>query len=332
MLKRKVQLTGGSTFIVSLPKKWAIQRGIKAGTEIGIEELGDSLLLLPFPPSEKEKVEIPIEDNPEALARKVVALYLVGFNTIRIRSENRISPDAREFLKNFIKEKLAGTEVIEDLPSSLTLRVLLSPTELSVKDAVKRMGMVTRMMLEDALNCVKEVNRTLAEDVIKRDDEVDRFGIYVIRLLKSAASNGGIRRIGLQNLRDCLGYRVTVKSIERIADHAVLIAKNSLLLKNRLLPSLMEKLERLAGFSLSIFELAMNALEKEDYNTAERVIEEEGKVESLVAESVDAILERTPQEIAPLRIIVESLRRVAEYSTDIAEVVLNLTVTKTIGG
>jgi len=331
MPKRKVQLTGGSTFIVSLPKKWAVEKGIRAGTEVEIEELGDSLLLSPSF-TQKGEVEVTIQENPEALARKVVALYLVGFNIIRLKSDNRVPTAVREFLKQFVKNKLAGTEIIEDLPCSLTLKVLLSPTELSVKEAVKRMGMVTRSMIEDALSCLREANQNLVEDVIKRDDEVDRFGIYVIRLLKSAVSNGGVRRIGLENLRDCLGYRLVIKSIERIADHAALIAANSLTLGSRPSPSLLEKLEKLGNSALSLFELSMSALEREDYNAAERVIEEEEKIEPLVAESIEAVLQLAPQEIAPLRIIVESLRRMAEYSTDIAEVVLNLTVTKTIGG
>ncbi len=34
-----------------------------------------------------------------------------------------------------------------------------------------------------------------------------------------------IEEIGLSNTRDCLGYRLIVKSIERSADHAARIAK-----------------------------------------------------------------------------------------------------------
>ena len=331
-MKRRVQLTGGATFIVSLPKKWATQKGLEKGSEVEVEELGDSLLLSPRLPPEKEEVEIPAQGNPEALARKVVALYLVGYNTIRLRSEERIPAPLREFLRQFVRSKLAGAEVIEDLPSTLTLKVLLSPTELSVKDAVRRMRLVTRTMLQDALTCVKEVNHTLAQDVVNRDDEVDRFGIYVIRLLKSAARRGGlVRKIGLEDLRDCLGYRLVVKSIERVADHAALVAKNTLQLTNQPLPSLLEKMEALANFSLSLFERAMDALEGGDYETAEGVIEEEEKIEPLITAAIETILERPPQEIGPLRIMIESFRRVAEYSTDIAEVVLNLTVVKTIG-
>ena len=34
---RKIQLTGGSTYTVSLPKKWIIEHGLEAKDEIRIE-------------------------------------------------------------------------------------------------------------------------------------------------------------------------------------------------------------------------------------------------------------------------------------------------------
>ena len=41
MDKRKVQLTGGSSFIVTLPKKWTKAQNIEQGQEIGFIYQGD---------------------------------------------------------------------------------------------------------------------------------------------------------------------------------------------------------------------------------------------------------------------------------------------------
>jgi len=43
---RKVQLTGGSTYIVSLPKSWIRDVGIKANDPIGIMTQNDGTLLI----------------------------------------------------------------------------------------------------------------------------------------------------------------------------------------------------------------------------------------------------------------------------------------------
>ena len=46
--------------------------------------------------------------------------------------------------------------------------------------------------------------------------------------------------------------------------------------------------------------------------------------------TIEHLLEEklSPNDLSKLRIILESIRRIAEYGTDIAEIVLNLTVIK----
>ena len=46
MESRKIQKTGGSTLIVSLPKKWAQNANLEAGSEIRLLEQVDGTLLL----------------------------------------------------------------------------------------------------------------------------------------------------------------------------------------------------------------------------------------------------------------------------------------------
>lgn len=76
-------------------------------------------------------------------------------------------------------------------------------------------------MHEDAIEALRRLDKKLAEKVIQTDDEVDRFSFYIIRLLKLAIQNGKILRdAGLSDPQDCLGYRLIVKFVERIADHA----------------------------------------------------------------------------------------------------------------
>lgn len=82
-------------------------------------------------------------------------------------------------------------------------------------------------MHSDVLRVLRESDEKLAQDVIALDDEVDRFSLYVIRQLKMAVQNERIlREIGLSNPRDCLGYRIIVKFVERIADHATYIGES----------------------------------------------------------------------------------------------------------
>jgi phosphate uptake regulator len=148
-----------------------------------------------------------------------------------------------------------------------------------------------------------------------------------VRLLKMAVSNQRIvKEIGLANQRDCLGYRLIAKSVERTADHATKIAENTLLLKEQVNQETLDNIGQLSDLANSMFENSMEALFKHDFNLAEGVIEKLSQVHKLEKEAVLSSQNAKVEEIVNLRLLIESVRRTAEYASDISEVVLNLNV------
>lgn len=333
---RRIQLTGKSTYIVSLPKWWVSEMKLKPGDTVNISVQDDSLLLTVGKAEgrqEKEKeaiLRVLPDENPDKIVRKIVSLYLIGYNTIRIISEKgRISNLQSESIKNFTRAKLAGTEVIMDLPNEMVIKVILSYPELSVRDAVRRMALITKSMIEDSISVLKERDPELAKSVISRDDDVDRFSMYIIRQLKLAVVNRKVMNdVGLRGPRDCLGYRLIVKSVERIADHATMISKNSMRLRGRIENSLVKKLLEIKDLALSSFERSMESLFKEDPELSEKVMESREMITKAENEIAEMIIKKPHENAVIIRLIAESLRRISEYSCDIAEVVLNLTAEK----
>ena len=53
---RKIQFTGKSTYIVSLPKQWVIDLGLKQGDQIRIVRKGSSTLEL-YPPKFESRIQ-----------------------------------------------------------------------------------------------------------------------------------------------------------------------------------------------------------------------------------------------------------------------------------
>jgi phosphate uptake regulator len=333
---RKVQVTGGSTFIISLPKAWVQQMGLQRGSVIRINQKDDlTLCLTPEgadTPDTKRKVIInpTIEDTPESIVRRVVSAYLMGYNIIQMRNPHqRLDSNQRFSVKDFTRKKLVGTEILADLPRDLTLQVLLSYAELSVKDALRRMSVIAASMHRDAIIALGTEELNLAREIVAMDDEVDRFNLYIIRLLKVAVVDGHIlKESGLKSPRECLGYRLITKSVERMADHAVNIAHNRLELTLSIVNEvLLSELKKLSDFALNIFENAMEAVFDEDYEAADSVLDMAQNTRNMEAEILHMILKHAPpEEVPPLRLIVESILRTAEYGADIAETVLNMTV------
>jgi len=332
---RKIQLTGKSTYTVSLPKKWVMSMKLKAGSQLVVSQQGDaSLLLTPtelVKPSKLGEASITVsqEEDSNTMMRKIVALYLVGYNFIRIKTKNeRITSLQRNFIKDMTRKKLVGTEIVSDSPNEMKLQVLLSYPELSVESALRRMCLIAASMHEDSLKALKNMDKELARDVISLDDEVDRFSLYIIRQLKAAVqSERVLRDIGLSSPRDCLGYRVIAKSVERIADHAVKISQNALSLEDKVNDFAFRKVSEMSSFARSVFDDSMRSLFEKDYLLADSVVMKAKTIASIENEAIKVIVKRVEAvEMSSIRLIMESIRRTAEYASDIAEIVLNLNV------
>jgi phosphate uptake regulator len=332
---RKLQFTGGSTYVISLPKRWIVQNELRKGSVIKLrEEEGGLLSIIPTATAvqqrpEEASIRVTPKDHPDAVIRKVVSAYLVGYNIIHIKGESQkpLSTKQRREIKSFSRNMLVGTEIVIDTPQELTLQVLLSYPELSVQSALRRMSIITASMQRDALTALKGLDNQHAKEVLITDNEVDRFNLYIIRQLKTAIQNPRIiKEIGLQNARDCLGYRLVTKAVERTADHAASIADNVLLIKNKLETETTEKLEKMSNLAVSMFETAIEALFRQDYTLAENIVEKTKEIISMEKEAVVSSQNVDSEDAPHLRLIIESIRRTAEYASDIAEVVLNLTI------
>ena len=336
---RKLQVTGGSTYILSLPKRWVTQNQLTKGSSLLVHEEEDgSLSIIPSKLEKLEKqddalIRVSSIDKPDAVTRKIVSAYLVGYNVLRIKAQGQqqLSSKLRNHLKSFARHFLVGTEIVTDTPTDLVLQVLLNYPELSVQSALRRMSIITSSMHKDAIAAFKTLDHSAAKAVIETDNEVDRFNLYIIRLLKLALSNPRVlREIGLNNAKQCLGHRLITKSVERTADHATKIAENVLVLKEKVSDELIERIEKMSNLAISMFEDSVSSLFKGDFNLAETVIEKITQIVKLEKEAVLSSKNVGTEEIASLSLLIESVRRTAEYASDIAEVVLNLNVESVI--
>ncbi len=333
--QRKLQVTGGSTFILSLPKDWATRNELKRGSSMMLREEDDGTLTIsPSKFEKKEKqdeafIKVTQNDNPDAIMRTAISAYLNGYNVLHIRAPGQkvLNAKLRNHLKNFARNYLVGTEIVIDTPAELTLQVLLNYPELTVQNALSRMSIIASSMHKESLAALTKLDYQSAKAVIETDREVNRFGLYIVRLLKLAVSNQRIvKDIGINSQKECLGYRLIAKSVERTADHATKMAENTLLLKEPVNEALLEHITQLSSLANSMFENSMEALFKRDFNLAESVIERISQVHKLEKETVLITQSSKIEEAVNMRLLIESVRRTAEYACDISEVVLNMNI------
>jgi phosphate uptake regulator len=259
-------------------------------------------------------------------------MYLAGYNIIHLKLKSgRINPVLRDAVREVVRRNLVGTEMIADASDNITLQVLLSLPELSVNTAIRRMYLIASSMHKDAMSALSETNHELAKEVIKSDDEVDRFSLYILRNLVMATQNGRVlREMGLKNPSDCLSYRVAVKSIERVADHACGIADRAIKLKDRMPKDSHQKVEKMSQLALKVLEDSVEALLRRDYQLADRTVDVVENVRLLENDAAAAIEKDRNHDPANLKLVLEDIRRTAEYGSDIAEAAMNETIDEVV--
>ncbi len=332
---RKLQITGGASYTVSLPKDWVKEQGLKVGDVVALLPRADSSLTVvaheKVSSGQSRVAEITVtpsrDQDKDQILRNFVAQYLAGYDVVRIRFPPSAKPDLRTFLREAARRMFVGSEIIEESKDELIVQCLSSYGDFPTPKVVSRMSLIAKLMLKDAVESLRSRDRALAEEVVKRDEEIDRFYLYIIRQLTMAVlSRGLIQEIGLSDPRDCLVYRVVSKSLERIADHATMIAEMSRSIDDLLPQKLGEDLGKVSDLTSSVLEDAFKALSKVDASLANGSIVSAKNLGREAESVMDRLFElRLSQKtVVGVRLALESLKRISEYSEDIAEMAINL--------
>ena len=167
---------------------------------------------------------------------------------------------------------------------------------------------------------------------IQSDDEVDRFSLYISRNLVLALRNvqHQINQIGLKTASDCPSYRIAVKSIERIGDHAFGIAGKCLELKERLALELVSTISKISELSLSVFRDSLESFLQRNYELDAKKVDISHFVYPL-EENVIARLQKSKEvhcQSDSIRLVLENIGGTAEYASDIAETAINETISE----
>ncbi len=330
METRKVYVSGGSTYVISLPKKWVNKTALKAGDSLVVTEQGGSLLIetsVIEKKSSTKEIRISKLISNEALERLIIAFYLVGYDTIRIKLDRKDHLPYRKSIRKIL-DYLIGVEIVEDTNDSMTLEVMVDYRRMMTKQILQRVYTINRSMLLDLGKALKTMDIGLAKDVIIREREIDRLYFLVVRQLKSAVEYVQIsEKLGIENQRDCLGYRIVVKVLERIADHIENIAKSYIQLLEIQANVQMDEFIELNNSIITAFEKSVQALFARDHEMAEKIFQELKEVRKNHSDISNSLLAPKDIQSAILqKTMLDSLGRIASYSGDIAEIAINMSV------
>ncbi len=328
---RKLQLTGGSTYVVSLPKRWVVDAGLKAGDTVFLETTPDGAVNVRPQPAGKAAARRKVFDEKggevrEHLLRKLIGAYISGFGMIEIRFRPENGPFVRRVARDFC-HLVIGPEIIEETRTTLVVQDLSDPSELSSEKCLRRMHLSVRAMLEDAILALKNRDQVLARDVAQRDQDVDRLYWMVAKQyhLAHTAPPGTAERPAESGIH---AHRLVAKLLERVGDHAERIASTYEVLVGAkdLDPRLVKEIEVANVSATAILDKAFSALMSGDIDVANEAIDARLQHQKLIDGLSHHVASKKGEELLALGAIVDSLSRTASYATDIAEQAINLAV------
>jgi phosphate uptake regulator len=350
---RKVQSTGRGSYIISLPKEWVQDTGLKKGSEIDFNVRADSSLAL-VPRKLKEKYEVdtgtklkeyyikaePEEEDLDATLRMIKALYVISADIIRVHFKGvKDAAKCKNEIRQFARDTLLGAEIIDENSEEITLQILIKHSDFPIEKAVRRMAIVALSANRDAIEALKNRSPSLFQSVVNAHNDVNRLGHYVVRQLKFGIERNLFRELGFRTPKEFLLYRIIVNDIKNIGEDALNIVNNLTTLQKQIDEQLVffkepideEVYSQMLSFNAEahqLFEEATKAMFKRAYNDAEKIIAKRGSFVTLETELIRLMTSKKldPNVAAVLRLMMDSSRRILDYGRDVAELTLNRTV------
>jgi phosphate uptake regulator len=225
-IERKVQMTGGSTYTISLPKGWATARGIETGTPLYLYASDDRIVAAREPDDDADGRAVSIDaDEVEtaALGDTLTTAYVAGYDEIVLKRRTEFDAAQRRAVRSAVTG-LVGVEIHSQRPTEITIRSLLDGGEVSLRQTIAQMRMTALTMHEDAVRAVAEDDADLARQVVQQDDDVDRlFGLVSRQFHRGLTDFREVAQFEGDRTAAFAHYR-TARQLERIADHAETIA------------------------------------------------------------------------------------------------------------
>ncbi|MEW6723177.1 MAG: phosphate uptake regulator PhoU [Candidatus Micrarchaeota archaeon] len=294
---RKIQLTGRSTYIVSLPHEWVGKHSIGKGAMVYTREEKDGSLVLSLKEAkgERKSISIQITENRHMSMRNIVAAYVGGAGTIVIKGKG-VSTFAEE-----ARKLLSGVEISDEQGEEISLRVM-AMEDLDVDKLLKRAYNVTQGMS----SLCAEYYRSGADhstELSRKEDEADRLYLLILRSLC----------IGGYPADEAVFKAIAAKSMEKASDHLTEVYLSGQdAAPNEGFAVLVEK--SFATYAAAYRAFAENSPGLSDFTAAMVAYSQHHKA---LEEGLKK--EKSPQKMLAARSLLEKCRKVVKYAEDVME-------------
>jgi len=288
-------------------------------------------MISPLNYNEDEEKEITLyidqEQDRGSLIRSIIACFLNGYTDIKLIAKTIFTTSQLKVIRKIAR--MLYIRIIESNTKNIHITVLINESKIKVDSYIQRMYMISYSMCKDIFQALIEKDTSLARSVYTMDDDVDHFTFFLLRLLRRASLNPAIgKKIGVDPV-SAQDYTTLVYRIEHVADNAVIIAKQIIVLEGKKLgipESILNKIYSAGKFATDMYERAFKAFFSGDILSANTVIESQKKIDDAVMEIASesfSIPDLNPITVCAICSMRDTVKRISDWAVNIAEHAIN---------
>jgi len=230
--RRRLQITGGTTYTISLPKTWVIRNRLEKGAEVIILDRGEYLeitLTKPMKRDYESKLNIVTleitQDEVSSIERLLIAYYEAGYDIIKIVQNPILSEDLRNNMRRILL-RLSGLEIVEEAANYIILQSIVDASYIPINRTLDRMETLVESMLEDLIKYFKIGDTGILDSIIERDNELDKFYFFLSKQIALAIKKEEVLdRVGIEDPVLTITYKSYGRCLEEMGDTIVSMAR-----------------------------------------------------------------------------------------------------------
>jgi phosphate uptake regulator len=216
-MKRKVIQIADSTQLVSLPRKWALQHGVKKGDEVEVREEGSKIVVSTEKGEELGSAEVDITDlDRDSLMFLIRCLYYKGYDEIKVKfnkpttMHHKINKEIT-VISSIHEEvdRLNGIEVIQQKENFCLIKDISEGSIKEFDNVLRRIFLLLTDASKDLLDGAKNEKFHLLDTINEKHNTITKFASYNLRLLN---------KFGYPESKKSNSYYSIIASLDEIID------------------------------------------------------------------------------------------------------------------
>ena len=317
---RKLQVTAGGTYILTIPKEWAETLKAEKGTMLNMELDNGSIIISSNMIRETESHSINMAGivDRKSLELRIISSYILGHDITEIYSEDHDN-EWKDWVKETLKG-LIGIEISEEYSGRILLQNLIDPYKFDLTSSMDKFVKNSMAVLSDSIISLSRNENFLSKDAYNRGKELIRTYRLLMRLVILAGKDKELcTKYRFSNLTDTTMVAIAIREIGRIAYYAMRTAEHSSEFEYKLDTSLLESLKDMEKLTEEMVTKSFKSLMERDISLASWVMDSMVRIREIYEKIMESSSFLNMKGRLTISLIVRDLRAIAGYAVALAD-------------